>query len=28
VQETAVLAGITKRVHPHVLRHSVATTLF
>jgi integrase/recombinase XerD len=27
VQETAVLAGITKRVHPHLLRHSVATTL-
>jgi len=22
-----VLAGITERVHPHVLRHSVATTL-
>jgi integrase/recombinase XerD len=27
VQETAALAGIAKRVHPHVLRHSVATTL-
>ena len=27
VQETAVLAGITTRVHPHLLRHSVATTL-
>jgi integrase/recombinase XerD len=27
VQETAVLAGLTKRVHPHLLRHSVATTL-
>jgi len=27
VQETAALAGITKRVHPHLLRHSVATTL-
>jgi integrase/recombinase XerD len=27
VQETAALAGITKRVHPHPLRHSVATTL-
>ena len=27
VQETAVLAGITKRVHPHLLRHLVATTL-
>ena len=27
VQETAALAGISKRVHPHLLRHSVATTL-
>jgi integrase/recombinase XerD len=27
VQETAVLAGITSRVYPHLLRHSVATTL-
>ena len=27
VQETAVLAGITSRVSPHLLRHSVATTL-
>jgi integrase/recombinase XerD len=27
VQETAALAGITKRVYPHLLRHSVATTL-
>ena len=27
MQETAALAGITKRVHPHLLRHSVATTL-
>lgn len=27
VQETAALAGIAKRVHPHLLRHSVATTL-
>jgi site-specific recombinase XerD len=27
VQETAALAGITKRVHPPSLRHSVATTL-
>ena len=27
VQETAALARITKRVHPHLLRHSVATTL-
>jgi integrase/recombinase XerD len=27
VQETAALAGIPKRVHPHLLRHSVATTL-
>jgi len=27
VQETAALAGLTKRVHPHLLRHSVATTL-
>ena len=27
VKETADLAGITKRVTPHVLRHSVATTL-
>src|SRR5207237_7270018 len=27
VQETAALAGITKRVHPHLLRHSVATRL-
>ena len=27
VQETAALADITKRVHPHLLRHSVATTL-
>lgn len=23
----AALAGTTKRVHPHLLRHSVATTL-
>jgi len=27
VQETVALAGITKRVYPHLLRHSVATTL-
>ena len=27
VQETAALAGIAKRVYPHLLRHSVATTL-
>ncbi len=27
MQETAALAGITKRVHTHLLRHSVATTL-
>jgi integrase/recombinase XerD len=27
VQETAALAGITKQVYPHLLRHSVATTL-
>jgi integrase/recombinase XerD len=27
VKETADQAGITKRVHPHLLRHSVATTL-
>jgi integrase/recombinase XerD len=27
VQETAALADIPKRVHPHLLRHSVATTL-
>jgi len=27
VQETAALAGIEKRVYPHLLRHSVATTL-
>ena len=27
VQETAAVAGIIKRVHPHLLRHSVATTL-
>jgi integrase/recombinase XerD len=27
VKETAVLAGITKRVSPHILRHSVASTL-
>jgi integrase/recombinase XerD len=27
VKETAILAGITKRVSPHVLRHSVASTL-
>jgi len=27
VKETADLAGITKRVTPHTLRHSVATTL-
>ena len=27
VQETAALAGIDKRVYPHLLRHSVATTL-
>jgi site-specific recombinase XerD len=27
VQETAALAGIPKHVHPHLLRHSVATTL-
>ena len=25
--ETAALAGITTRVYPHLLRHSVATTL-
>lgn len=27
VRETAASAGITKRVYPHLLRHSVATTL-
>jgi integrase/recombinase XerD len=27
VQETAAQAEITKRVYPHLLRHSVATTL-
>lgn len=27
VQETAARAGITTRVYPHLLRHSVATTL-
>ena len=27
VQETAALAGIAARVYPHLLRHSVATTL-
>jgi integrase/recombinase XerD len=27
VKETAAQAGIQKRVHPHLLRHSVATTL-
>jgi integrase/recombinase XerD len=27
VKETAALAGIPKRVSPHVLRHAVATTL-
>jgi integrase/recombinase XerD len=27
VKETADLAGITKRVSPHTLRHSIATTL-
>ena len=27
VQEIAALAGIDKRVYPHLLRHSVATTL-
>ena len=27
MQETAALAGITTRVYPHLLRHSVATTL-
>jgi integrase/recombinase XerD len=27
VKETAALAGITKRVSPHTLRHSIATTL-
>jgi integrase/recombinase XerD len=27
VHETATLAGIDKRVYPHLLRHSVATTL-
>ncbi|MGE3541695.1 MAG: tyrosine-type recombinase/integrase [Candidatus Tectimicrobiota bacterium] len=28
VQETAALAGITKRVHPHLLSYSGATTLW
>ena len=27
VQEPAAVAGIIKRVHPHLLRHAVATTL-
>jgi len=27
VQETVALAGITKRVYPYLLRHSVVTTL-
>jgi integrase/recombinase XerD len=27
VQETTTPAGITKRVYPHLLRHSIATTL-
>jgi integrase/recombinase XerD len=27
VKETAAEAGITKRVYPHLLRHSVASTL-
>jgi integrase/recombinase XerD len=27
IQETAEEAQITKRVYPHLLRHSVATTL-
>jgi integrase len=27
MQKTVALTDITKRVHPHLLRHSVATTL-